>query len=165
MTADGVLGKVSHRISIIKKYNKGCHYSRDIYVCCIFKCWPATIPLQPDKWLQMVCKVKTAMRGWELAKCECDLAKCGWDLTVCGWDLAECLTANAYPGSDPSILWQRGIWGAAEEAVLNKVLKKEVVCYRIKILKKHNKVVIIRKSIYCTYVEFLTLICCKLSSA
>jgi hypothetical protein len=41
MTADGVQGNVSHRISIIKKYNKGRHYS---------------ISLQPDKWLQMVRK-------------------------------------------------------------------------------------------------------------
>ncbi len=44
------------------------------------------------------------------------------------WDLAEwlerlkCRSRN-YPGFDPSIHRQSGIWGAADVAVLNKVQK------------------------------------------
>ncbi len=46
-----------------------------------------------------------------------------------GWYLAEWLerlTANLEvdPRFDPSFLWHSGIWGAADEAVMNKVLKK-----------------------------------------
>ncbi len=44
---------------------------------------------------------------------------------MCEWDLAEWLdrlTANAEV--DRSILRHSGIWGAADEAVLNKVHKK-----------------------------------------
>ncbi len=52
---------------------------------------------------------------------------CGRDLADWGWDLAsrviiECLTANAEV--NPSILRHSGIWGTADEAVLNKVLRK-----------------------------------------
>ncbi len=56
-----------------------------------------------------------------------DLAECGWDIAVCGWDLAEWLErlrANAV-GFDPSILRHSGIWGAADDAVLNIVDKKK----------------------------------------
>ncbi len=64
-----------------------------------------------------------------------DLAERGWDLAGCGWDLAElwmrfrrvvrasdsqCRGRNC-PGFDPSILRQSGIWGAADETVLNTV--------------------------------------------
>ncbi len=47
-----------------------------------------------------------------------------------GWDLAEWLERLAVNaevatvlGFDPSILWHSGIWGAADEAVLNNVHK------------------------------------------
>jgi hypothetical protein len=33
---------------------------------------------------------------------------------------------NSATGSNPSILWHSGIWGAADEAVLNKVLTKNI---------------------------------------
>ncbi len=51
-----------------------------------------------------------------------------------GWDLAEYTVVRASDcqrqsrnssGLDPSILWQNGIWGAADEAVLNKVHTKD----------------------------------------
>ncbi len=68
------------------------------------------------------------------------LADCGWDLTECRWDLAKCgmwrrssrvvrasycqsKRCNSPWFNDPSILRHSGIWGAVDEAVLNKVLK------------------------------------------
>ncbi len=71
--------------------------------------------------------------GWDLAELwMISSLNCGWDLAECGWDLAEwleCLNANAKVttvlGSIPaSFLRHSGIRGAAEEAVLNKVLFK-----------------------------------------
>ncbi len=64
---------------------------------------------------------------------------CCWHLwQICGWDLAQwmrsslvvrasdcqCTGCNG-PGFDPSIRRHRGIWGAADEAVLNIVRKKK----------------------------------------
>ncbi len=49
----------------------------------------------------------------------------GWNLAECGWDLAEWserLTTNTV---DSSILRHSGIWGAADEAVFNYVLKNK----------------------------------------
>ncbi len=81
-------------------------------------------------WDLAKCGWNLAKCGWDTAKCGWDLAKCGWNLAKCGWDLAkwlERLTDNAIVatrnslGFDPSILRHSGIWGAADEAVFNKV--------------------------------------------
>jgi hypothetical protein len=58
----------------------------------------------------------------------CMYLECGWDLAECGRDVSrvarasdsQCRSRNC-PGFDPSILRHRGISGAADEAVLNKV--------------------------------------------
>ncbi len=70
--------------------------------------------------------------GWDLGESGRDLAECRWDPAVCGRDLAEWLehltaSAKSAPvlGSISvffNILRHRGgIWGAGDEAVLNKV--------------------------------------------
>ncbi len=72
--------------------------------------------------------------------CGWDLDKWAWDLqpsvdeiwTSCGWDLAQCFDrlyvsacqSRSIPGFNPNILRQSGIWGAANEAVFNKVHEK-----------------------------------------
>jgi hypothetical protein len=63
-----------------------------------------------------------------------DLADNGWYLADCGWDLVELWKRSSRvvrasdcrncPGFDPSILRHSGIWGATDEAVLNKVYIK-----------------------------------------
>jgi hypothetical protein len=47
------------------------------------------------------------------------------DQAECGWDLAEVRASQLSYGFDPSILWHSGIWGAADEAVLNIVHKQK----------------------------------------
>jgi hypothetical protein len=49
----------------------------------------------------------------------------GWDLAQYGWDLSEWLESLAVNDKvlDPSILRHRGIWGVADEPVLNYLLK------------------------------------------
>jgi hypothetical protein len=77
--------------------------------------------------------------GWGLTECGWDLVECGWDLAECGWDLAElvdsrvlrssgcqCQSRNS-PGFDPSILGHSGIWGTADDVVLNKVHKTQKI--------------------------------------
>ncbi len=74
---------------------------------------------------------KYRFSGW-------DVAECGWDVADCVWDLArvwmrssrvarasdsECHSRNC-PGFNPSILRHSGIWGAADETLLNTVHKK-----------------------------------------
>ncbi len=90
---------------------------------------------------------------WDLAECGWDLAECGWELAELWmrsgrvWMISrrvwirsgrvwmrscwvvwasdsQCRSRN-WPGFDPSIHRHSGIWGAADETVLNKVLKNQ----------------------------------------
>ncbi len=61
-----------------------------------------------------------------LLQAECKKKECGWDLVK--WLYREsdsqCRSRNC-PGFDPSILRHSGIWGEADEVVLNIVHKKK----------------------------------------
>jgi hypothetical protein len=79
--------------------------------------------------------------GWDLAYAD-EIQPCGWDLAymrmrsslVVRASDCQCTSCNG-PGFDPSICRHSGIWGAADEAVLNIVRKKEKKSPQ-KILKK-----------------------------
>ncbi len=88
---------------------------------------------------------KNLLLGW---RNYCLLTKFG-DLTVLVVQINEILPSSGRasdcqwqsrnsPGFDPSILWQSGIWGAADEAVLNKVCT----------WKKSNKIILFIVQIY-----------------
>ncbi len=77
-----------------------------------------------------------AERGWDLAERGWGLAERGWGLAERGWGLAEqwlmssrvvrasgcqCQIRNC-PWFDPSIHRHSGIWGEADEVVLNKYI-------------------------------------------
>ncbi len=101
------------------------------------------------RWNVAECGWDVAECGWDVAECGWDVAECGWDAAECGWDAcgvwmrcsqvwmrcsrvwmrctrvarasdSQCRSRNCI-GFDPSILRHSGIWGAADEAVLNKV--------------------------------------------
>jgi hypothetical protein len=92
-------------------------------------------------------EVEIKPSGWDLAKCGWDLAGSWWDIAECGWDLTEGIwelaeqwvrfsrvvrasgcqcQSRTGPEVDPSIFRHRGIWGAADEAVLNNEHKRTI---------------------------------------
>ncbi len=72
-------------------------------------------------------------------------------LLVFGWALAqwlEWLTANSTTihnrsGLDPSIIRHRGIWGAADKSVFNKVHEKKIQKLPLSVDKQHHHVPVV----------------------
>jgi hypothetical protein len=64
----------------------------------------------------------------------------------------QCTSCNG-PGFDPSIRRHRGIWGAADEAVLNIVRKKEKKSPK-KIFKKKNSMLTMCKKVFWPLYQF-----------
>ncbi len=61
-----------------------------------------------------------------------------WSSLVVRASDRQCTSCNG-PGFDPSIRWHSGIWGAADEAVLNIVQKNKKIPAK-KIFKKNYKI-------------------------
>ncbi len=103
-------------------------------------------------WWDLAEWMRSSRWGW-------DLAKCGWDLAECGWyidewiDQAELERPNDNAkvatdlGSNPSILRHSGIWGAADEEVLNIVHEKiqKIPCYILYFCAVVRDVIIVYK--------------------